>query len=319
MALMIQVSELSFYTEEGRVILDNVSLRVERGEWLFLVGPPESGKTVFLKLLLGELQPRSGQILVNDRNVTRLSWEKILALRRSIGVLPQPPIPLARRTVWEGLLFKLRGLGLTPEEAHRKATEALEALGVQGLGSREMEELTPLDRALAQLALAIGNDPILLLADEPCSGLDEAGALTVMKALERLHRRKRLTILTATQDEKLAGRFGSRLVRLVDGRLVEPEPRVRPTAGSLEKEKRMEARSKAKAKAKAKEEEEPEQAEAEAGAEAEAEAEAGELGGTPPGSGESRSESEGSGSKTREGGDRRRRQRRGNKGGEEND
>lgn len=230
---MIQVSEVSFYTAEGRLVLEDVHLRVERGEWLFIVGPPESGKTVFLKLLLGELRPRTGQILVNDRNVTRLSPEKALALRRSIGVIPQPPIALGPRTVREYLHFKLRGLGLESEEVERKAQDTLENLALERLADRPADSLPPVEGALVQLALAVCNDPILLLADEPCAGLDRSDALRVFEAIQRLHQRKRLTILTTSQDGELAKQFGTRALLLENGRFITLEP---PKAKAKEEE-----------------------------------------------------------------------------------
>lgn len=221
MTLMIQVSELSFYTDEGRVILDNVHFRVEWGEWLLLAGLPGAGKTVFLKLLWGELRPWRGQILVNERNVTRLSPERLRRLRRVMGIVPQQPLILNQKTVTESLIFKLQALGLPHDEAERKASEALKILGLTSLASRPPQELVPVEQALAQIALAICNDPILLLADVPCHGLDEEGTLTVMNALNHLHRRKRLTMLVTVEDKRLASRFGTRAVCLRDGRLEE--------------------------------------------------------------------------------------------------
>jgi len=218
---MIQVSELSFYTDEGRVILDNVHLRVEWGEWLFLIGPPGAGKTVFLQLLVGELQPRRGQILVNERNVTRLGPERLRQLRRTMGIVPQQPLVLNQRTVMRALIFKLRALGLPQDEAERRASETLEALGLAGLASRPPQELAPVEQALVQIALAACNDPILLLADEPCRRLEEEGTHAVLGALDRLHRRKRLTMVTTAEDEGLAAKFGTRSVFLRDGRLEE--------------------------------------------------------------------------------------------------
>lgn len=217
--MMIQVSELSFYTDEGRVILDDVHLRVEWGEWLFLVGEPGAGKTVFLKLLAGELRPRRGQILVNERNVTHLGPERLRQLRRTMGIVPQRPLILDRETVMTGLIFKLRALGLPQDEAARRASEALEALGASQLAPRLPRELAGVEQALAQIALAVCHDPILLLADEPCRGLEEEGALKVLEALDRLHRRKRLTMLVTAEDGGGASKFGTRAFLLHDGRL----------------------------------------------------------------------------------------------------
>lgn len=221
MTLMIHMSELSFYTDEGRIIFDDIYLKVEWGEWVFLIGPKEAGKTVFLKLLAGELQPRQGQILVNDRNVTRLSPGRLLQLRRAMGIVPEQPLILNQNTVMESLIFKLRALGLSQGEAQRKAAETLETLGLASLASRPPGELVTVEQALAQVALAVCHDPILLLVDEPCCGLDEEGILTLMNALDRLHRRKRLTMLVTAEDKGLAKRFGTRAILLQDGRLGE--------------------------------------------------------------------------------------------------
>ncbi len=215
--IMIEVSELSFYTDEGRAIFEGLRLRVEMGEWLILLGPRGSGKTTLLKLLWGELKPHRGQILVDERNVTRLSPAKLLQLRRNLGIVPEEPLILSQETVLAGLTFKLRALGLAAGEADRKAAETLELLGLAHLASRAPRELGPVEQALVQIALAVCHDPILLLADEPCRGLEKDGVLTVLKALDRLHQRKRLTILL-TAEEGIPG-FGTRTVLLKDGRL----------------------------------------------------------------------------------------------------
>lgn len=215
--IMIEVSELSFYTAEGRAIFDGLHLRVEMGEWVNLLGPRGSGKTVLLKLLFGELKPHRGQILVDERNVTRLSPAKLLQLRRELGIVPEEPLILAQETVLAGLAFKLRALGLGASEATQKAAETLELLGLAHSASRSPQELNPVEQALSQLALAICHDPILLLADEPCRGLKEEEAIAVLQALDRVYRRKRLTILLAA-EKGIAG-FGTRTVLLKDGRL----------------------------------------------------------------------------------------------------
>lgn len=216
--IMIEVSELSFYTAEGRAIFEDLHLRVEMGEWVILLGPRGSGKTTLLKLLWGELKPHRGQILVDERNVTRLSPGKLLQLRRELGIIPEEPLILSQETVFAGLTFKLRALGLGAGEAAKKAEETLELLELAHLAGRAPRELKPVEQALAQIALAVCHDPILLLADEPCRGLEKDGTRTVLQALDRLHRRKRLTILlTAEGWEGLTG-FGTRTVLLKGGR-----------------------------------------------------------------------------------------------------
>lgn len=221
MNLMIEVSELSFYTDEGRAVLEDAHLRVESGEWLMLIGQPGAGKTVFLKLLWGELRPRRGQILVDERNVTRLSPARLYQLRRTMGIVPSSPLSLNQPTVMTSLAFKLRALGSPQGEAEQKSLETLRALQLSGLAGRPPQELTPLEQALAKIALAVCNDPILLLADEPYRELDEEGVRTVLSLLDRLHHQRRLTMLVTAEEAGAASPFGPRIVLFKDGRLEE--------------------------------------------------------------------------------------------------
>lgn len=221
MTLMIEVSELSFYTDEGRAVLEDAHLRVEWGEWLMLLGQPGAGKTVFLKLLWGELRPRRGQILVDERNVTRLSPARLYQLRRTMGIVLEQPLNLSQPTLMASLAFKLRALGSPRDEAEQKSLETLRSLQLTGLAGRPPQELSPLEQALAKIALAVCNDPLLLLADEPYRGLDEEGSRTVLSLLDRLHQQRRLTMLVTAEEVRPALAFGPRIVRFKDGRLEE--------------------------------------------------------------------------------------------------
>jgi len=217
MSIMVQVSELSFATAEGRMVLDNVHLSLARGDFIFLVGPAGSGKTTLLKLLCHELTPQRGQILVDDRNITRLSKGKILQLRQRLGIVPQNPKPLTRRTVYENLIFKLRSLGFSREEAARKALEALDLVGLVQVRDLSFKELAEPEKRIVHIALAISNDPVLLLCDEPFASLKAAEALTVLEALKRVHERERMTILVATSEAALARSSGAKTYFLQNG------------------------------------------------------------------------------------------------------
>ena len=155
MQVAIQVSELRFSTEEGVLILDDLSFGVPREGFVFVVGPPSSGKTLLLKLILRELPPSGGQILLVGRNVARLSPKKVAQLRRRVGYVPERPPLLEDRTVQGNLLFKLRALGYKGEELEEELSRALELTGLSALADEPAGELPPLERALLALALAL--------------------------------------------------------------------------------------------------------------------------------------------------------------------
>ena len=212
---MIQVSELHFSTEDGVKVLEDVHLRVDQGELMVIVGPAASGKSLLLGLLGAQIPPQQGQILVHGRNVARLGPDKILALRRRIGVYPQGFVPLSR-TVHDNVIFKLRALGNYREQAEEKVLYALETAGLIRQQGVDALELSSIDRIRLGIALAICHDPLLLLIDEPFEGLAEAEKAEIARLLSRLNT-GHLSILLATRGPVPPGMEMSRRVRLLDG------------------------------------------------------------------------------------------------------
>lgn len=201
------------------MVLDNVHLSIKRGDFVFLVGPAGSGKTTLLKLLCHELTPQRGQILVDDRNITRLSKGKILQLRQRIGIVPQNPKELSRRTVYGNLIFKLRSLGFSKKEAASKALETLDLVGLMQVQDLSFKELAEPEKRIVHIALAISNDPVLLLCDEPFASLKADDAFVVLEALHRIHERERMTVLVATREAALARNCGAKTYFLQNGTL----------------------------------------------------------------------------------------------------
>lgn len=215
---MIQVSELHFTTEDGIKVLEDVHLHVDRGELVYLAGEASSGKTLLLGLLGAQIPPQQGQILVHGRNVARLSKHRALQLRRQIGLLPQGFLPLPRKTL-ENLIFKLRALGDFREQAEEKALVALETVGLLRQQTTDASELSASERLRLGLALAICNDPLLLLIDDLFDGLaaDERDQLCGL--LERIQERG-MTVLAAARGPFPARAHAFRLLELVDGRVI---------------------------------------------------------------------------------------------------
>jgi ABC-type ATPase involved in cell division len=215
---MIQVSELHCTTDDGIKVLEDVHLRLERGELGFLVGPAAAGKSILLRLLAVQIPPQSGQILILGRNVARLSRQKASELRRRIGFVPQGFAPLSRRTVLENVVFRQRARGDFHEQAEEKALAALERVGLTSRLSAWGFELDPAERVKLGVALAICDDPLLFLYDEPFAGLGEEAAREVYSLLARIQS-SGLTTLAATRGPLPEMSSRCRVVLLTDGKV----------------------------------------------------------------------------------------------------
>jgi cell division transport system ATP-binding protein len=214
---MIQVSELSFSTEDGIRVLEDVHLHVDQREAAYLIGPASSGKSLLLGLLSAVVPPQRGQILVHGRNDARLSRERALELRRRIGCLPQGFTPLPR-SVFDNLLFKLRVLGDDREEADEKALLALETVGLMRERATDAEDLPPIERVRLGLALALCNSPLLLLLDEPFDGLEPDEQESVGALLTKIHD-GRSTVVVATRGPLPRSVQPDRIFTVCDGRV----------------------------------------------------------------------------------------------------
>ncbi|MEN3010061.1 MAG: ATP-binding cassette domain-containing protein [Candidatus Bipolaricaulaceae bacterium] len=198
--LAIQVSELRFVTEEGVGVFDGLSLSVPREGFVWVVGPPGSGKTLLLRILLREVRPQGGQILLLGRNIRRISAKSFRAVRRRVGYLPEAPPLLRERTVLGHLLFKLRALGLRGEEAQDALHRALDLAELKEVAERKATELSPLEQKRLGLALALFPNAALLLCDDPLRGLDPRDQEKLLGTLERIHRGG-VTLLGTAREE----------------------------------------------------------------------------------------------------------------------
>ena len=219
MSVIIQLSELSFVTDDGIKVLEDVHLRVNRGDFVFVIGPAAAGKSVLLGLLGTQIEPQKGQILVYGRNIARLSRRKAFDLRRQIGLLPQGFVPLAK-TVMENVTFKLRCLGDFREQAEEKALVALDQVGLTSKLTQTATELSEVDRVKLGIALSICDDPLLILLDDPFVGLPPDDQEQIQELLVQLNRRG-FTIVATTRDSILKANPATRMVELVDGRVEE--------------------------------------------------------------------------------------------------
>lgn len=205
--LAIQVAELRFATEEGVLVFDGLSFGVPREGFVWVVGPVGSGKTLLLRILLGEVRPHGGQILLLGRNIRRLSRSKFQKLRKKVGYMPEEPNVLFGRTVLGNLQFKLRALGVGGEAAKEAVERALDLAGLRGREKERPENLSPLDLKRLDLALALCPDSSVLLADDPLRHLSSEDQEAFLSTLERVNQGG-VTILGTSREAALLLRRG---------------------------------------------------------------------------------------------------------------
>ena len=199
---MIRLSDVVKEYESGTTALKGISLRIEDGEFVFLVGPSGSGKSTIIKLLTGEIVPTSGQIAVNGFSLTNIAERQIPLLRRSVGVIFQDFRLIEKKTVYENLSFAMRAVGSSPREIKKRIPYVLELVGLEEKTDRYPNELI--------------NNPSTIIADEPTGNLDPARSLEIMRLLERINHLG-MTMVVVTHEKDLVNQFKKRVVTLEQG------------------------------------------------------------------------------------------------------
>jgi len=220
---MVHVSKA--YADNPHALFD-ISLRVEKGQFLYLLGSNGAGKTTLLKLLYAAERPDSGEIRVNGFEVSRLARRKLPYLRRTLGLVFQDLKLLPRRTAYENIAFALEAVGAQREEVGKKANQALRGVGLERRASCLPSQLSAGEQQRLAIARAIVNDPVLLLADEPTGNLSIAAAEEIIRLFEKINLRG-TTVMLATHNEGLPAMWPKEKIILEQGRLAEgstPQP-----------------------------------------------------------------------------------------------
>ncbi|MEE8228748.1 MAG: cell division ATP-binding protein FtsE [candidate division NC10 bacterium] len=220
---MIQMFHVSKTYPKDMVALSDITLHIQKGEFVYLCGPSGAGKTTLLRLIFRDELPTDGQILVNGRNVVRLRESKLPALRRSIGVIFQDFKLLMDRTVYNNLHLVTRVLGIPETISRRKIGRLLKEVGLLQKADQIPYSLSGGEQQRVAIARALVSDPAILLADEPTGNLDPDLALDVMRLLAEVNIRG-TTVVVATHNPKLVAEMGHHTLILKQGRLVEEIP-----------------------------------------------------------------------------------------------
>ena len=218
---MIQLHNVSLAYQKDATALNNITLRIEKGEFVFLTGPSGAGKSTLLRLLYGALSPSRGQVLIDGKNVSHMSASQIPLLRRSVGVVFQDFKLLSSRTVFENVAITLEVLGWGRADIGKKVMHTLKQMGMESKINLTPQRLSGGEQQRVALARALVNDPKILLADEPTGNLDEANKNQILTIFKEANVRG-TTVVVATHDRRLIDYGNKRLVTLSNGVLLEP-------------------------------------------------------------------------------------------------
>ncbi|GAA4118161.1 cell division ATP-binding protein FtsE [Nocardioides fonticola] len=212
------------YPGTSQPALDQVSVDVEKGEFVFLVGTSGSGKSTALRLVLRETRPTAGRVYVAGKEINRLAGWKVPRLRRQIGTVFQDFRLLQTKTVAENVAFAMEVTGHSPKEIRRTVPATLELVGLSDKGDRMPDELSGGEQQRVAIARAFVNRPMILIADEPTGNLDPATSVDIMKLLDRINATG-TTVVMATHDHGIVDQMRKRVIELDTGRVVRDEAR----------------------------------------------------------------------------------------------
>lgn len=203
----------------GAVALEDINVHISPGEFVFLVGPSGAGKSTFIRLISREIEPTSGQILVDGVDVMKLKRGDIPYLRRQLGIVFQDFRLLNDRTAYENLAFAMQVIEAPSHKIRQRVNEVLDLVGLKGRGNNYPGEMSGGEQQRVAIARAIVNDPLLVIADEPTGNLDPETSKEIMEIFSEINSRG-TTIIMATHDKTMVDYMQKRVIALENGRLV---------------------------------------------------------------------------------------------------
>ena len=216
---MIRLKDVEMEYDNGTKAIKGITLTVEDGEFVFLVGPSGSGKSTIIKLLTGEVEPCAGRIMINGFSVSNISEKQIPLMRRTLGVIFQDFRLIENKTVYDNVAFAMRVIGAAESEIKKRVPYVLELVGLENKGRRLPHELSGGEQQRVAIARALVNNPSVIIADEPTGNLDPARSLEIMMLLEQINALG-TTVMVVTHEKELVNRFTKRVVAIDEGRII---------------------------------------------------------------------------------------------------
>ena len=216
---MIRLKDVEMEYENGTKAICGITMSIEDGEFVFLVGPSGSGKSTIIKLLTGEVEPCAGRIMINGFSVSNISERQIPLMRRTLGVIFQDFRLIEKKTVYDNLAFVMRAVGAPPSEVKKRIPYVLELVGLGGKADRYPTELSGGEQQRVAIARALVNNPNTIIADEPTGNLDPERSLELMSLLVKINELG-TTVVVVTHEKDLVDRFGKRVITIDSGHVV---------------------------------------------------------------------------------------------------
>ena len=217
---MLELKHIAKTYKNGVNALYNINLKIDQGEFVYIIGPTGSGKSTLIKLLDGEEIPTKGKVEVAGINVGKLKHSKVPLYRRNIGVVFQDFRLLERKTVFENIAFALEVINVPKEKIRKRVREVMNLVGLDDKGNSFPQELSGGQQQRVAIARAIANKPKILIADEPTGNLDPQKSDKIMTLLEKINREEKTTVLMVTHDITLVNKHRKRTIALEAGHIV---------------------------------------------------------------------------------------------------
>lgn len=217
---MIHLENVSKVYNNGVHALKNITLHIDEGEFVYVIGPTGSGKSTFIKLVDGEEIPDSGTVIVAGTNVGKLKHKKVPYYRRNIGVIFQDFRLLPNLTVFENIAFAMEAIGTKKSEVRKRVREVLTLVSLEEKAKSFPRELSGGQQQRATIGRAIVNKPKVLIADEPTGNLDPEMSNEIIQLLEKINREEGTTVVMVTHDKNLVDQYKKRTIALEEGFIV---------------------------------------------------------------------------------------------------